>query len=148
MICIKRGFRLPCYSSFKKQQTFEEKNIRGNDAPQRPVAGADAPQQADRAATSEAVSVPASGSFSVAGVLVHAAAQRASEVAGEIARLPGALVHASAGGKLVVTLEALDNSAILETLTTIQRLPGVMSAALVSEQSEPLDTVDEELNDE
>jgi nitrate reductase NapD len=86
--------------------------------------------------------------FHVAGVLIHAAPQQASDVAAEIARTPGATVHASAGGKLVITLEASDPAHILDALTTIQRLPGVMSAVLVSEHSEPLVTIDEEFKDE
>jgi nitrate reductase NapD len=86
--------------------------------------------------------------YSVAGVLVHVAESDSAAAATDIAQLPGATVHACAGTKLVVTLEGTDPAAILERLTRIQRLPGVMSAALISEHSEPLDTIDEELNDE
>jgi nitrate reductase NapD len=86
--------------------------------------------------------------FSVAGVLVHAEARVADIVAANINQMPGAIVHASAAGKLAVTLEADDPAEVLARLSEIQRLPGVMSAALVSEHSAPLDTIDEELTNE
>ena len=86
--------------------------------------------------------------FSVAGVLVHAHEHAAPGIAAHIALVPGAVVHASSGGKLAITLEAADPVAIVEQLTTIQRIPGVLSAVLISEHSAPLDTIDEELTDE
>jgi nitrate reductase NapAB chaperone NapD len=90
----------------------------------------------------------AAATFCVAGVLVHALPQHVKDVVALISDIAGATVHASAGGKLAITLEALDPACILDALTTIQRLPGVMSAVLVSEHSEPLETIDEELNNE
>jgi nitrate reductase NapAB chaperone NapD len=98
--------------------------------------------------TAGAMGAASTATFCVAGVLVHAAPQRADDVAALISRMPGATVHASASGKLAITFEASDPARILDALTTVQRLPGVMSAVLVSEHSEPLDTIDEELKHE
>jgi nitrate reductase NapAB chaperone NapD len=109
------------------------------------VAQASSPGGAGAAIVAHADSSPA---FCVAGVLVHATAHCADDVAAQIARTPGATVHASAGGKLAITLESTEPARILDALITIQRLPAVMSAVLVSEHSEPLDTIDEELKDE
>jgi periplasmic nitrate reductase NapD len=79
-------------------------------------------------------------------VLGHAQESAAQRTAADIELIPGAVVHASAGGKLVVTLEASDPAAIVERIADIQRMPGVLSAALVSEHSEPLDKIDEEID--
>ena len=106
------------------------------------------PAQHEHDAATAAEHATSAGTFCVAGVLVHAMPQRVNDVAADISHIAGATVHASAGGKLAVTLEALDPACIIEALTTIQRLPGVMSAVLVSEHSEPLETIDEELNHE
>jgi nitrate reductase NapD len=82
----------------------------------------------------------------MAGVLVHALPHRARAVGTRIAKLSGATVHAaSPDGKLVVTLESEDCAQILDHLTSIQRMRGVMSAVLVSEQNEPLSALDEEI---
>jgi nitrate reductase NapAB chaperone NapD len=106
------------------------------------------PAQHEQEGTAAAEHATPARTFCVAGVLVHAMAQRVNDVAADISHIAGATVHASAGGKLAITLEALDPACILDALTTIQRLPGVMSAVLVSEHSEPLETIDEELKDE
>lgn len=83
----------------------------------------------------------------MAGLLVQAAKGRADFVSSRIGRLPGAVLHArSPSGKLVVTLESERAADIHAHLTRIQRMAGVLSAVLVSEHSEPLDTIDEELS--
>jgi nitrate reductase NapD len=85
-----------------------------------------------------------SARFHVAGVVVHALPPRAAAVGKRIGRMPGAVVHgASAAGKLAVTLEAEDGADIVRRLSEIQLLEGVLSAALVSEHSEPLAAADE-----
>ena len=70
----------------------------------------------------------------------HAAAVRA-----RIAEMPGAVVHAEDGGRLAATLEGPRSGAIAEALNTIQRMTGVVSAVLVSEHSEPMASLDEEI---
>ena len=84
--------------------------------------------------------------FHVAGVVVQALPASAGAVGGRIARLPGAVVHGTSPlGKLAVTLEAEESTQILQLLTEIQLLEGVLTAVLVSEHSEPLAAADEEI---
>jgi periplasmic nitrate reductase NapD len=87
--------------------------------------------------------------FHVAGVLVHALSSRVAAVGTRIAKLPGATVHGtSPDGKIVATLEAEDSAQILDQLTSIQRMQDVTSAALVSEHTEPLSAVNQEISNE
>lgn len=88
---------------------------------------------------------PTAGFFHVAGVLVQAMPEQARSVGQRIWQLPGAIVHAADGGKLVVTLESEDAASIVEQFTRLQHMSGVMSAVLVSEHSEPLAAADEVL---
>lgn len=84
------------------------------------------------------------GVFHVAGVLVQALPGFQRSVGQRICQLPGAFVHAESGdGKLVVTIESEDGAYILDQLTLLQHMSGVMSAVLVSEHSEPLAAADE-----
>jgi periplasmic nitrate reductase NapD len=79
--------------------------------------------------------------FHVAGVLVQALPAQAASVRERIERVEGAVIHAAdESGRLVVTLESLDSSAISHQLTALQSLRGVLSAVLVSEHSEPLES--------
>ena len=83
----------------------------------------------------------------MASALVHALPAQAEAVSARIAELPGAAVHArSPEGKIVITLESERSEDIVAALNDIQRMSGVMSAALVSEHSEPLADVDEEID--
>ena len=86
-----------------------------------------------------------SGLYHVAGILVYAAPACDHQVRSRIQGLPGAQVHAHAAGRIVATLEGPDSGQLLAVLDTIQRLPGVLSAVLVSEHSEPIECIDEEL---
>ena len=56
-----------------------------------------------------------------------------------IAAMPGAEVHAEAESKLVVTLETDTEHEIVRRLTEISLLDGVLSAALVFHQYEPVE---------
>jgi periplasmic nitrate reductase NapD len=70
--------------------------------------------------------------FHVAGIIVYASPGEVERVARDIASLSGAQVHAaSAHGKLVVTLEAEAPGEILSRIEEVQRVRGVVSAALV-----------------
>jgi nitrate reductase NapD len=65
-----------------------------------------------------------------------------------IAAIPGAEVHASAlNGKLVVTLEATTTDEMMAKITGIQRMSGVLSAALVYQCTDTLDAMNEEMSD-
>ena len=83
--------------------------------------------------------------FHVAGVLINAIPAHAEAVARETARLTGALVHAQAGRQIVVTLESDESQLIVDNLRAIHGIPGVLSAVLVYEHSEPLADTDEEI---
>jgi nitrate reductase NapD len=82
----------------------------------------------------------------IASLVVHAAPRRIESVATAVTALPGALVHASsANGKLVVTLEAPTAEEITARVSSIQRIDGVLSAALVYQCADSLDAMNEEI---
>ena len=84
----------------------------------------------------------------IASLVVHSTPRRLGSVAETIAALAGAMVHASsANGKLVVTLEAPSSDAMTATVTSIQRIDGVLSAALVYQCADSLDAMNEEVSD-
>jgi periplasmic nitrate reductase NapD len=81
----------------------------------------------------------------IASLVVHARPQRVAALAAHIDTLPGARVHGhNAFGKLVVTLEALHEAALLDTLGRIQRADGVLSATLVYQCVDSLEAMNEE----
>lgn len=84
----------------------------------------------------------------IASLVVHAAPSRLERIAAAVAALPGALVHASsAGGKLVVTLEAPTSAGITAGIEGIQRMDGVLSATLVYQCADSLAAMNEEISD-
>jgi nitrate reductase NapAB chaperone NapD len=72
------------------------------------------------------------GDAHVSGIVVHAVADHADEVAGWIDTLDGAEVAAREGGRLVVVLEAGDEHALADMVNRISLAEHVYSAALVS----------------
>ena len=73
----------------------------------------------------------------ISSLLVTALPQRVPAVVAEITALPIAEVaHADETGKIIVTLETPDESAIVDALTDIQLFEGVISAALVYHHAE------------
>ena len=89
---------------------------------------------------------PDVGLYHVAGILVHAAPRDVRDVIDRIVKMPGALVHAESGGKVAATLEGERSADLVAALNAIQRMPGVVSAVLVSEHSEPIAALDEEID--
>ena len=92
----------------------------------------------------------ASGAFPpelhIASLVVHSTPSGVDRVAGLIAAMPGAQVHASApSGKLVVTLETNTTEEMIAKVTAIQRTQGVLSAALVYQCTDTLEAMNEEL---
>jgi periplasmic nitrate reductase NapD len=84
----------------------------------------------------------------IASLVVHAAPKRVTAIDQAITVLPGAVVHAhTRNGKLVVTLEAATADAMTRQVAGIQRLDGVLSAALVYQCADTLDTMNEEVPD-
>ena len=83
-----------------------------------------------------------------ASLVVHSTPKRLQQVAQAIAAHARRLVHASSpAGKLVVTLEAARADEMLAQVTGIQRIDGVLSAALVYQCADSLDAMNEEIPD-
>ncbi|MDH4562358.1 chaperone NapD [Pseudomonas sp. BN411] len=71
-------------------------------------------------------------SLHIASLIVHLHPRLLAAVKDNLRRIPDLELHQeSPEGKLVVVLEARDESRILATLDSIQNLPGVLNAALV-----------------
>ena len=82
----------------------------------------------------------------IASLVVHSTPGRVQHVSEVIAAIPGARVHGtSAGGKLVVTLEASTADEMTSKVTCIQRTDGVLAAALVYQCADSLDAMNEAL---
>ena len=70
--------------------------------------------------------------MNIAGVLVHSRPERISDVRASISQLPGVEVHeVSEEGKIVVTVEEVQNSNLADVLTQFSLTDGVLSAAMV-----------------
>ena len=84
----------------------------------------------------------------ISSLVVHATPKRVKSVEEGIAMMPGARVHGSSRtGKLVVTLDANSTDEMLCRITAIQRLEGVLSAALVYQCADTLEAMNEEVPD-
>jgi periplasmic nitrate reductase NapD len=80
-----------------------------------------------------------SAELHVSSLVLQARPAALVAVADAIRRMPGARVHAVAEqGKMVVTLETVDESVIVDRMNEMSLLPGVLSAALVYHQVEYL----------
>ena len=76
----------------------------------------------------------------VASLVVYADPARATEVSDALGRLPGVEVHANDGrGKLVVVVETGSDADMAAAIGRVDRTAGVICAALVYQQAEPLD---------
>jgi nitrate reductase NapD len=73
----------------------------------------------------------------ISSLVVHARADSAEAVAAALADLPGVVVHAHDGGRIVVTLETAREQDIVDGLAFIQRMDGVLSANLVFHHHDP-----------
>lgn len=77
----------------------------------------------------------------ISSAVVTVVPARSEAVADAIARLPETEVHRRNGSKIVVVLEGPDCDVIGGRLALISQMDGVLSAALVYEQIEPLDSL-------
>ena len=76
--------------------------------------------------------------MNISGILVHARAGRAEDVARRLEKLASVEVHhITPEGKLIVTVEADDAVPAGDTLLAMHRVDGVLSAALVYHHFEP-----------
>ncbi len=79
----------------------------------------------------------------ISSLLVTARPETVDAVNAYINAMPIAEVaHSDHLGKIIVTLETLDESAIVQALTDIQLVTGVVSAALVYHHAEGINTAD------
>ena len=84
----------------------------------------------------------------ISSLIVHAAPRRLRSIGELVAALPQARVHAtSAAGKLVVTLEAATADEMTQLVSRLQRIDGVLSAALVYQCADTLEAMNEESSD-
>ena len=84
----------------------------------------------------------------IASLVVHSTPRRLQRVGTALAALPGAQVHAtSPDGKLVVTIEAPSAEQLTRQVAGIQRIDGVLSAALVFQCSDSLAAMNEAMTD-
>lgn len=67
----------------------------------------------------------------ICSLVVHCRPEQVSSVSAAIAAMPGAELHHAENGKLIVTLETRSDQEVMDGLTGISFLPGVLSAALV-----------------
>ena len=77
----------------------------------------------------------------ISSAVITVVPARSEAVADAIARLPETEVHHRHGSKIVVVLEGSDSDVIGGRLALISQLGGVLSATLVYEQIEPLDSL-------
>jgi len=84
----------------------------------------------------------------IASLVVYSTPTRTEGVAMLISGLVGAEVHAAAGGKLVVTLEADSARQMIDKVKQIQCTEGVLSAALVYQCADTLAAMNEEISDD
>ena len=84
--------------------------------------------------------------MNIVGVLVYARPQLAARVRSQLAELPGVELHGdSADGRMVVTIEEVEERALGDTILQLNNLTGVLSAAMVYHHCEnDTDMIEEE----
>ena len=83
----------------------------------------------------------------ISSLIVQGMPEALPTIRAAVAAMEGMEVHAEGAGKLVVTLETADEGAIMDRLTEIGLLDGVLSTALVFHQVDTAE-VDAEVNAE
>lgn len=85
----------------------------------------------------------------ISSLVVHSTPKRVASVEAAIAQMPDAQVHGtSPAGKIVVTLEAGGSREMLDKVSAIQLIDGVLSAALVYQYADSLESMQELVNEE
>jgi nitrate reductase NapD len=75
--------------------------------------------------------------MNISSAIVHAHAANATAVQSRLTALAGVEVHGiSPEGKLIVTIESIDDDSTLDTYTRIGQLEGVLAVAMIYNQSE------------
>lgn len=75
--------------------------------------------------------------MNISSAIVYSHPKQEAKLRAQLATLPGVEVHASTDdGKLVISIEADNAAAAADTYQAIERAPGVLSMALVFQQTE------------
>ena len=83
--------------------------------------------------------------MNVCGVLVHAHPGEIDEVEAGILNIPGAEIHGRGEGtRIVVTVEDTEGLSAIDALSQFNAVPGVIAAALVYHEFDPLDEPESE----
>ncbi len=78
--------------------------------------------------------------MNICGVLVHSRPEASAAVRRQLSALEGVEVHGCADdGRMVVTVEADDSRLVLEQMTRMREIEGVLDAALVYHYDEQQD---------
>ena len=78
------------------------------------------------------------GGLNVCGVLVHAHPDRIDSVEAGLSAIPGVEAHGrAAGARLIVTIEDSAETTAADALAQLNKLPGVVAAALVYHEFDP-----------
>ena len=84
------------------------------------------------------MTAPGERELHIASVLVQARPAAVARLRQDIPSLPGATLSQWAeDGRLVVVLEHDSADAVMQTLTALRELPGVLNVALVYQHAEP-----------
>ncbi len=79
-----------------------------------------------------------SDGVNIAGLLVHAKADQLDSVRDGLTGLPGVDLHQTMDdGRLIVTVEDVQDHSAADTILAVHRIPGVIAAALVYHHFEP-----------
>ena len=85
--------------------------------------------------------------FNICGVLVHARANAIDKVKSSLEEIAGVEVHtATDNGRLVVTVESEDRRFVADTISGMQHLDGVLSAAMVYQFSDEITATEGEMS--
>jgi len=75
--------------------------------------------------------------MNISSAIVYGRPDQEAVLRTQLAAMPGVEVHAATpDGKLVITIEADNDRAAVTTYEAIERLPGVLSMAMIFQQSE------------
>lgn len=80
---------------------------------------------------------PEGGVLNISSVIVHARPGAAEAVLARLATVAGLEIHAvSDEGKIIVTIESVDDATMVRAFETVSTLDDVMSASMVYHQTE------------
>lgn len=76
--------------------------------------------------------------MNISSAIVYAAAQRHPDLRARLSLIGGVEVHAATDdGRMIITIESDSDRDAADIFQAIERLPGVLSMALIFQQTEP-----------